>query len=512
MLMQYRQVYKTVSGIFIFVIMGLIALPAAAMDTFFVGARAMGMGGANVAAVDDTSAQYYNPAAFGFLGLQNPDGSRMPEDNNNLGRKDWGVDLDGAVGYRLENNFGRYADTLADINLDGLSNGIDTPAEARELVSLAGSLEGISSPDTAVNADVSLGAAGRSGHFAFGMRGFAQAHGRVYELDLTNLGLDVSRAELVNGLDTVVLPGFDSTGYTYRVFTPQQRQQLATAYGVGANNEIIQKLDYMTSQESANPEDVAGTVALLAAMGNAAGEGTLEDNRTSVLLSGFSVSEAVLSYGRALNSRWSLGGNVKLMQGRVYGNRVVVFDDDADEVLSETDARYEESLNFGIDLGVMARFRKFNVGIMGRNLNSPKFDGLYDQILLSNGQVVPVSVSDVKLDPQVTAGVAFIPFTTLTLAADLDLTENDAIFSSYQTQNLHLGLEWDAFRFLALRLGTYKNLSESDIGWVYTAGLGVNLWAARLDISGAMADETETFDEDEIPIESRLAFKFSVDF
>ena len=119
---------------------------------------------------------------------------------------------------------------------------------------------------------------------------------------------------------------------------------------------------------------------------------------------------------------------------------------------------------------------------------------------------------DVKLDPQVAAGVAFIPFETLTLEVDLDLTENETTLTGYKTQNISAGLEWDAFRVLALRAGVYKNLAESDIGVVYTAGLGLNLWAARLDIAGAFAGDSEEFDGEDVPKETRVAAQLSIDF
>ncbi len=101
-----------------------------------------------------------------------------------------------------------------------------------------------------------------------------------------------------------------------------------------------------------------------------------------MLLSGFGLVEVPLSYGYAINDHLAIGANLKLMRGRVYGNRIVVFDDSADEILKETDEKYQETTTFGLDLGVMARFHYFNLGVVGRNLNSPKFDGFTDTILL----------------------------------------------------------------------------------------------------------------------------------
>jgi hypothetical protein len=200
------------------------------------------------------------------------------------------------------------------------------------------------------------------------------------------------------------------------------------------------------------------------------------------------------------------------MLGRVYGTKVIVFDDDAEDILSELEDGYEESANVGVDLSLMGRYEHVQFALTGRNLNSPEFDGYSSTKVLANGRTVTVDVPDVKLDPQVRAGVALIPVPTLTLGVDFDLTENDTTFANYGTQNIAFGLEWDAFRVLSLRAGAYKNIAESDIGWVYTAGLGVNLWAARLDLGGAFSTEEETFDGDEYPSEIRFAGQLSVDF
>jgi hypothetical protein len=55
-------------------------------------------------------------------------------------------------------------------------------------------------------------------------------------------------------------------------------------------------------------------------------------------------------------------------------------------------------------------------------------------------------------------------------------------------------------------------MAEDDIDWVYTAGIGLNLWAVRLDIGGAFSTEEEEFDGDEYPSETRVAAQLSVDF
>lgn len=246
--------FKTPKKLF-FSIIGLAASiiwasPAAAMDTFFATPGAMGMGGANVAAVNDTSAQYYNPAAFGFFGLKNEEEERLEVDNN-LGRKSWGLDIGASAGYRLLNDFGYYANILSDIDLEKLSSEIEGQSDLEDLFNLVGSLEGIAASNSSMLAEVTAGDGARAGDFALGGRGYFSAVGWVDELDSENLGLSKSGSDLAQTIRDTDVEGFTGDSeYQYKIFTAEQRSKLADALELDNNDDLtIQKIDYIAAKE-----------------------------------------------------------------------------------------------------------------------------------------------------------------------------------------------------------------------------------------------------------------------
>ncbi|HLT12959.1 MAG TPA: conjugal transfer protein TraF, partial [Marinobacter sp.] len=74
------------------------------------------------------------------------------------------------------------------------------------------------------------------------------------------------------------------------------------------------------------------------------------------------------------------------------------------------------------------------------------------------------------------------------VTAELDLTKKEAFGYEDDTQWLALGAEFDAWRYAQLRAGVRHNLASNDDNagieekTQFTAGLGLNILGARLDI------------------------------
>ncbi len=495
----------------------LLTTTGFAMEFQPVGARQLGMGGAGVASTMDVTAQYYNPAIFGFFGRETKRGFKD---------KDFGLNAQIGAGVRLENNLADNIDALSEIDYDlvseiskGLSSFTDDAySEALKLLSIIQKIDREQGAIT-VNADALL--ASRIKRIGIGVYGISEVNGKPH-LDLVNvkLGGNYNTTELKEYINNLTVTAPTPQGF----FSSAQYVNIHNAListSVGLTSYEADKLIYETELQlktygKISPEDAYKAMDLIiqslgggplpqaskASVTKSAVSGSIENNQTSLVANGIALMEVPLTYGHPISDSLAVGFNVKFVQGTVFSaapGQLLVFNKDSGDLADDLDKYKKESTNFAVDAGILFQpFHWLKLGAVGKYLNSPEFDHP------AGGKV--------KVKPQARAGVAINPLETLTLAADIDLTENETMNPDYKSRNLAVGLEWDILKFLALRVGAYKNLAESDIKQVYTAGLGLNLWLIRLDVSAAMSSNRTSFNNKSIPEEARVQVNLSMEF
>ncbi len=491
------------------------------MENPTVGPRALGMGGVGVACTDDYVAQFYNPAAFGFFGMgSGPDDERSPSDNTNLQRKDWGMGVDLTVGAQAVGKLGVYANDILGVDIArleaiGQSGSLDA-ATLQDLTKVLTALSTFDESRDAILVDANAGYGLRINHFGIGVRAYGQVVGKLQNLDTTHIGISLPGGTSVAAqINNITVPVNTTPGtYTQTTLSSTQQATLQAIFqqngGVPAATaqEAVNKIDYSLGQAKVDPALIDGVIAQFNSLVTSSGVGALQfgSNNTSLRFVGLGVAEIPLTYGYALDENWSVGGSLKYMLGRVYALDVPLFNSGTKKIGDDfSDARngYRQSSNIGIDLAVMARFPLVQVGLTGRNLNAPKFNGP-----TVNGVTYP----DQYLDPAMTAGIAFVPFTTMTLAADVDLARTASELPGRKYQRLAAGFECDVLRTLALRAGLSKNIAETKDPTLYSAGIGLNLYVLRVDVAGQVARRTISYDGKDVPEVARVSVALATDW
>jgi hypothetical protein len=130
------------------------------------------------------------------------------------------------------------------------------------------------------------------------------------------------------------------------------------------------------------------------------------------------------------------------------------------------------STAFGVDAGAIYRPSSWlRFGVVAKDINQPTFDA--------------PGGGELKLRPQVRGGVAVNPYSSLTLTADVDVTSNKTFVPGVKSQVLSLGAEQTIFsEFMSFRLGAFRNMQDSETPFTPTAGLGLRIFAFRMDVGG----------------------------
>ena len=194
--------------------------------------------------------------------------------------------------------------------------------------------------------------------------------------------------------------------------------------------------------------------------------------RGEMALRGLEARQVAFSYAYAFSDKmFSVGVTGKFIQGAAYRGSTLLTGG-TDVSITDNFGKATLSTAFGIDVGAIYRPSSWlRFGLVAKDLNQPTFD-------VPGGE-------ELKLGPQVRGGVAINPYSSLTLTADVDVTSNKTFVPGIKSQVLSLGVEQTIFsEFMSFRLGAFKNMKDPGTPFTPTAGLGLRLYAFRLDVGG----------------------------
>lgn len=221
-------------------------------------------------------------------------------------------------------------------------------------------------------------------------------------------------------------------------------------------------------------------------------EYAMNNDLTYLEAKGIALVEVPIAYGHQFRTpigHLMVGGAFKYMQAITYEEQLNITN-----IGSTSDGSTKEKTTkaFGVDLGlayVPSFSRKFTLGLVAKNLNSPSFK-FYD------GDKYTVS-------PLVRTGLAYKPFESLEFAADLDLTSNGYLYRNVKSQMLGGGVSYEPLSSLfslSLRAGAMKNIHPSDnTGVIYTAGMGAGFKWIEIDLSAEAANKMNKIQDVSIP-------------
>ena len=187
---------------------------------------------------------------------------------------------------------------------------------------------------------------------------------------------------------------------------------------------------------------------------------------------GLEARQLAFSYAYAFSDKtFSVGVTAKVIQGVSYLGSATLQGGNGVS-LSTHFGKPTISTTYGIDVGAIYKPSSWiRFGIVAKDINKPTFND--------------ASGGEVRLEPQVRGGVALNPWSTLTLTADVDITENNTLLAGVKSQYLSLGAEQTFLtEFLSLRIGTFKNMQDAATPFIPTAGLGLRFFFLRADVGG----------------------------
>jgi len=251
----------------------------------------------------------------------------------------------------------------------------------------------------------------------------------------------------------------------------------------------------------------------------------IDKNTSALIVKGALIKEFGAGYGHELPFAPGvfLGGSLKLMSAQVgYVNYAVISNtNNQNDIASKLKNGAKTSSNFGVDLGALwdvdrtfeGAWWRPRVGLVGRNLNNPKFS--QPATAVADGVTGKYAVN-----PQVRLGGAISPFNWWHIASDIDLTQNLTPVGGVASRQFGVGTEVDVFNRtwinIPLRFGIARNLANTGSGTMLTGGAGINLLHLIIDASAQVSPQrvqTQSQGKDsKVPKEFGAAVQISILF
>lgn len=514
---------KLKTGILFFVAL-FVAQFASAQQWQFVGPRAMGMGGAGVATAYGPDAQYWNPAGLtqeddkNETGLLINAGATLETTGKVLSAVDKLADMSDRYQNLANNISGNNAATAE--NISTIFEGLN------EISKLIGDNRGV-----LVNADAGLGF--KFKNFAISSRAIGTGAVRPVldteniKFNLSGSGLDISAPTNTVNTPPITSNATAATNLAniinnYGIYD-SLLSFLGNPTGVTNATQLANLIINSLSEHGATTTQITEAIDVVTA--NAAGaaeilnqyasaSGSYKDNKTLAMGEAATFGEVALGYGTKVMKGLKVGGNVKVISGYTAETGVMLLTDNDDfkDILDKAFDNKKNTNTWAVDLGALINFSEMagkdiwwnpQVGVTARNINGPKFDRPDMPVGTDTAIAAKWNSDKYQLKPQIRAGVSVNPKNWMTLAADIDVTENDTLLDGIKSRQLAVGVEFNLVngsKFnMPLRLGYNKNLAETSLCPFYTAGIGFNMLHFFVELAGAVSTKTSKVDGNTIP-------------
>lgn len=270
---------------------------------------------------------------------------------------------------------------------------------------------------------------------------------------------------------------------------------------------ILNRVNNVANYQSKTPIETAAGKILVFKNGELSKEAQEADLNSQVQIKAVAVAEAALSLSREFDvfgEKVAVGLTPKLQQIETF--HFVTEIDSSEDIDSSAVQDSRTSYNqVNLDIGLSYRFGgegNWIAGLVGKNLIGKEFDVADVEVKGSNNKLT-LDGGTIALNPQYRAGLAYNN-DWVTVAADLDLIDNDPIAYEKATQYAAIGAELDIFDTLQLRAG-YRNNLKGSSDEVVSIGAGLSPFGIHIDLA-LMANPNDPKKEAGIALETGFYF------